>query len=136
MKSQKCWEEVKNVGGTTIEEQMLNYEKIFEPWDPKDPIRLNLERQLRIMERTIDRITEANTILALQRVIIVYNANEFRLRDNPTGEEFEDIVCDFQKWEMRVANHIEGGEVSKKLFLEKVAEVFSRARVRFKALKT
>lgn len=99
-KRQKCWGEV------AVESQRRNYEKLFGKTSKHLAETLNgVDRSpgriLQVLRLNLDYISKVDNLAELQRLLIVREANEFRLRDNPSTDDFELILDDLKKWFLR-----------------------------------
>lgn len=126
---QDCW-----IGrsGRPLDQQLKDYSKTFAPWDEKVSINLDPQNEIKIIDMTYGDLTNSKTIKDLQEHLIVLNGNEFRLRDKPTGDEFEEILSDFGKWHLRgQAKHFIGGEEGRSKVSTRIDETLEFARNKF-----
>lgn len=129
---QNCWDDV-GTAGVSLLNQFRQYKKTFGSWLALNQVKIipkskekNLESGTRVNETLLARIAKATTVMELQNELIVLNANEFRLRDNPVREEFEAILLDYQKWELRES--VDGN------IYELVVRIVKTARTKFREL--
>lgn len=73
-------------------------------------------------------------MIELQRVLVITNANDFKLRLRPTEEEFIDLTTDFAIWSLRVVNYLKGGLESQKVLHRAVMDIYCAAMARFREL--
>ncbi len=126
---QDCWV---TRGGIPLEQQVRDYDKNFAPFSTKVKLKLNPEREIDTLDKNADALTQSGSTADLQEQLIVLNANEFRLRDKPTSDEFEAILADFSKWHLRAQpDHFVGGSEARAKVAEKVNQVVDYARTRF-----
>ncbi|MCK4520915.1 hypothetical protein KAT95_03640 [Candidatus Parcubacteria bacterium] len=142
-KRQRCLDEVENRGGISLEEQQRKYERSFAPWpspiqkkEEPDVVGEDTQFFFKTLTATSVHISSTRTLLELQKCLIIANANEFKLRDNPTSVEFEDILSDFQKWELRTEEHWIGDNETKDKMRAKLASVIKQARTKFRELSS
>ncbi len=139
---QKCWDDVVKKSGVSLDEQRARYEECFRPWPApattkKEPevVGENPEYFVRNLKAGAKSIQKVKNLLALQSVIVIRNANEFLLRDDPTEDEFEALLNDFQRWELQTEACLVGGEVARQQVREELAVTVQVARNKFKELK-
>jgi hypothetical protein len=105
---QHCWRE-EGSGGISLPVQFHDYNRTFGSWPDPDKV-ADSDKQdetlLTVLARTSGSVYNATDTQQLQQVLIISNANEFRLRDNPTEQEFEAILLDWQKWMLRKEAHV------------------------------
>ncbi|MDP3957392.1 MAG: hypothetical protein Q8Q10_02730, partial [bacterium] len=90
---------------------------------------------LRIFEGTLVAIKSAENLGELQKQVVIINVNEFKLKENPTQAEFDDLLEDYRKWSTGSKEHLVGDEALKRRVWQKLEEVIYVARERFIGLK-
>ncbi len=138
---QKCWEGRDNIG-IGFADQLTNYEKFFAPLPalvtPKvraDMVAEDLELTLRSLGIWQKGIEAAKDVLALQGQIVILNANEFLLRDNPTDADFARLLNDARRYALRYEARLVGGEEARKKVRERVEGLINIANAKFGELR-
>lgn len=129
---QHCWVEVQRKSGIKLISQFLNYAKTFAPWEmPKEGESFSPAYFTDIFARQLQSIAAAQDVLSLQSTLIIRNGNEFLLRDNPTRAEFEKILSDSIRWNLKPESHLSGGVEARQMVRGGMVEVIKAARTKF-----
>lgn len=127
---QNCWEDSDKIGISLLD-QFKKYNEIFSSFLALNEVIIipdsEINNEIIINKRISTSINNATTIMELQNILIVLNANQFRLRDNPTEKEFEAILLDYKKWVLR-----EAVDINMHTLIDKNVK---EARKKFKELK-
>jgi hypothetical protein len=121
--------------GTPFRAQIKNYGKTFRPWGDEEKLRLNPDELIDIAQRTRARVEAATTLVELQAPIVIWNANEFKLRLRPTRDEICDLAEDYRRWKHMVADHLEGGPEAKEAYLQSVESIVAAVLAKDEALR-
>ncbi len=128
---QKCWDEVQKNSGIKLEEQLERYPEfgqrpsvdlIVYP-NPEERHQIRLE----VLDREAKALSATTTLNGIQQELIIRNANEFRLRDNPSLTDIEAIIKDFKTWGLN--------GITSEQIIKRTDEVANLARQRFTELK-
>lgn len=132
---QRLWQTTGENRGIPLGRQLIEYAESFRPFGADIKLKIDPQNKLDLIKREEQLVHKATSVAELQDALIIYNANEFRLRDTPSIQEYEAIVTDFRTWELRPqASHFLGGEASRAKVEKELDRVLQVARERFAQL--
>ena len=138
---QECWDEVQRTSGVSLDMQQQMYTEAFTPWPAPTRRKIKIEVMGEdpdsftaglVEERSV--IASATSVLELQKTLIILNANEFKLRDNPTSEEFEEVLVDHKRWYLRTEACWIGSDEAKNEVHVQLDALTQEARAKFTEL--
>ena len=128
--------------GVPLEVQKNKLNEVLAPWPKpekvKDAVELrgeNPENFLELFENELASIKSSRNLKKLQDVIVIRNANEFKLKESPTQEEFYELLEDYRKFSTRTKEHLVGTEEIKERVWQKLEEIIEAAKEKFDELK-
>ncbi len=145
---QRIWAEVMTRDrGFSLIEQLVQYPEMF-PRASKKAVEKNKKQplstaedldpthQLRLLELMLQNIKKVSSGEELQKLLVIKNANEFRLRDTPSRRDFELIISDFIKWELaQISQAASQTEAEYQKLVSLIRSVINAARRRFRQIQ-
>jgi len=127
------------IGPVFADKQRKDLKSNLRPWselfkEEKIKNGLDVKWLLREMEIELDGIANSEDLKELQSWVAIYNVDDFKLKETPTKEEFEDLLRDFRKWMERVRGFIKGSEEDENVFWQKFEESIKAASDKFDEL--
>lgn len=128
-----------DIGPVPPDKQEKDLKSNLRPWsellkDEKIKKGLDVQGLLDTMKIELDGIANSKNLKELQSWVVIYNVNDFKLKEVPTKEEFGDLLRDFSEWIERVRGFIKGSEDEESIFWQKLEESVKAASNKFDEL--